>query len=116
MTGRKLIRDLVPVNDGGCEMEPAEAPLRELLLTQKLEEEAEEVRGAVDAFHRGAGDSFDVAEELADVLEVVHALAELRVPGGLATVEHVRARKLRERGGFTLGRTYTPAATSGQPG
>lgn len=43
------------------------------------------------------------AEELADLLEVARALAyhDLRVP--FSTVEHLRERKKRQRGGFHRG-------------
>jgi predicted house-cleaning noncanonical NTP pyrophosphatase (MazG superfamily) len=105
----KLIRDLVPVDDGGTELERTDGTLRELLLSQKLEEEAGEVRLALDAFYGGRGSATAIAEELADVCEVVRALAEIRVPGGWDEVERVRERKLAARGGFRLGRRYRRA-------
>ena len=38
-------------------------------------------------------------EELADILEVIQALAEFKF-GGIEKVEHVRKKKEAERGGF----------------
>ena len=60
-------------------------------LKDKLVEEAEEVRQADD-----------IVEELADVLEVVDALIEVY---GLdhGEIEHARADKKAERGGFSRG-------------
>jgi predicted house-cleaning noncanonical NTP pyrophosphatase (MazG superfamily) len=40
-----------------------------------------------------------VPEELADILEVVHALAPL-VAGSMEELEKVRVAKVKERGGF----------------
>ncbi|MNC62741.1 hypothetical protein D3C75_1127950 [compost metagenome] len=47
-----------------------------------------------------ANDDTEAVEELADILEVVHTLAQIQkiLPEDL---EKVRAKKARERGGFT---------------
>ncbi|PNG93473.1 nucleoside triphosphate pyrophosphohydrolase [Streptomyces malaysiensis] len=95
MTDGKLVRDRIPeiIRDGGHQpvvyvAEPQEYRQR---LRDKLREEVAEFLVASQA---------DAAEELADVLEVVYALATNL---GLAEgdLEALRARKAAERGGFT---------------
>ena len=97
--GRKLIRDLVPVDDGGREGERASGAEYQRLVFAKLAEEASEAVAAL------AESPLHAAEELADVLEVVWAAADT-LPGGLAKVLSLQALKHSRRGGFTLGRTY----------
>jgi predicted house-cleaning noncanonical NTP pyrophosphatase (MazG superfamily) len=99
-TGRKLIRDRVPVDDGGREGARAFGNEYSGLLLDKLVEEAEEARGA---FVEGTPER--MAEELADVLEVLQAAA-VHLSGGWGHVLHLQALKHARRGGFTLGRTY----------
>lgn len=90
----KLVRDGIPaiIRENGhrphCHVEDGEAYARRL--REKLTEEVEEYR-----------DSRDV-EELADVLEVVHALREHHGVSA-AALEEMRAEKAAERGGFTDG-------------
>ncbi|PSL55531.1 putative house-cleaning noncanonical NTP pyrophosphatase (MazG superfamily) [Saccharothrix carnea] len=93
----KLVRDLVPDlirAEGGDPVVRRATPgeYRERLIA-KLVEEAVEAAGAV-------GD--DLVEELADVLEVVHAIsAHHGVP--FDRIEAARVRKAVERGGFAGG-------------
>jgi predicted house-cleaning noncanonical NTP pyrophosphatase (MazG superfamily) len=93
----KLIRDGIPkiAADNGDPLtvrtaSPTELPI---LLRMKLAEEAVEV---IDASPSG------LLEELADVIEVVHALAALHghTP---ADIEHARAEKAAARGRFAHG-------------
>ncbi|WP_394436207.1 hypothetical protein [Streptomyces sp. SGAir0957] len=93
----KLIRDGIPklaANHGQAlavrEADPAELPV---LLRMKL---AEETREVIDA------DKAGLLEELADVVEVVHALAALH-GHSLADLERTRADKAAARGGFQDG-------------
>jgi predicted house-cleaning noncanonical NTP pyrophosphatase (MazG superfamily) len=95
----KLIRDRVPVDDGGQEIGRVEG--RELLLRlfDKLQEET------LEAWHAWRDGDDELVVELADCLEVLHALAEgAGIPWG--AVEAARRAKHRERGGFALGRLY----------
>lgn len=89
----KLVRDLIPdlIRAEGREpaVRVAGADERLGLLVAKLSEECAEF--AADRS----------LEELADVLEVVDALAELL--GGTAALETVRAAKRTARGGFSTG-------------
>ncbi|MCX5528985.1 nucleoside triphosphate pyrophosphohydrolase [Streptomyces sp. NBC_00006] len=93
----KLIRDLIPklAADRGQHLPVREAAPAELpvLLRMKLAEECVE---AIDASLDG------LLEELADVLEVVHALAGLH-GHSLAELEQARAAKATTRGGFKQG-------------
>lgn len=117
MTGRlrfrveKLIRDRLPEMMRRQGLAVFERRLDDAefaaALAAKLAEEAEEARGA-------AGDA-GLAEELADVLEVVHALA--RHHGlEIAEIEALRIAKRAERSGFD-GRIYNEAveAAEGDP-
>jgi predicted house-cleaning noncanonical NTP pyrophosphatase (MazG superfamily) len=93
--GEKLIRDKVPhiirAQGGEPVLRIADAGEYRQLLRAKLVEEAGEVATADDAH---------VPEELADVLEVVLALAaDLGLDAG--GLEKLRAAKAAERGGFT---------------
>ncbi|SMB91537.1 nucleoside triphosphate pyrophosphohydrolase [Deinococcus hopiensis] len=83
----KLVRDRIPERfPGGTYRKLDEAEYAAALL-DKLTEEVEEYRAD------------RTAEELADVLEVLHALAAFHglMPG---TLETLRAKKAAERGGF----------------
>jgi predicted house-cleaning noncanonical NTP pyrophosphatase (MazG superfamily) len=90
----KLVRDRIPevIQKAGrrCETKILSESEYRLALRQKLLEEAEEVRTASDS---------KLAEELADVLEVVEALMESQ---GISAEEVAskRDRKRAERGGF----------------
>jgi len=90
----KLVRDKIPQIIRSRGSEPivrvlGAAEYREMLLA-KLAEEVDEVRAADDA---------EAAEELADVCEVVLALAsDLGLNAG--QLEELRAAKAAERGGF----------------
>lgn len=90
----KLVRDRIPeiIRARGASpmvREAAEAEYRGLL-RQKLLEEANEVLAADDG---------SIAEELADVLEVVAALADL-LGMGLEHVHELREQKAQARGTF----------------
>lgn len=94
-TYNKLVRDKIPeiINTTGKTsitrvLEPEEY---RKALQQKLREEAEE--------YLRAEDDQEALEELADLLEVIGALA---VSGGSSweELEAIRARKAEERGGF----------------
>jgi predicted house-cleaning noncanonical NTP pyrophosphatase (MazG superfamily) len=90
----KLVRDRIPEIIRSAKKTPltrtASGAESRSLLEAKLQEETDELRSAAPAKR---------SEELADVLEVLHALARLE---GLtpATLEALRARKAAERGGF----------------
>ncbi|MEE1748724.1 nucleoside triphosphate pyrophosphohydrolase [Streptomyces sp. JV184] len=94
MVSGKLVRDLIPqiIRASGVEpmayvVDPEEYRER---LRHKLSEEVNEFLSA---------DNSTAAEELADVLEVVHALA-LDLGITLDRLEELRAQKAEERGGF----------------
>lgn len=95
MTGEgKLVRDKIPqiirVQGGEPILRIADAGEYRELLWAKLAEEVGELTAADDAH---------APEELADVLEVVLALAaDLGVDAG--QLEHLRAAKAAERGSF----------------
>ncbi|MEK5467995.1 nucleoside triphosphate pyrophosphohydrolase [Paenibacillus sp. FSL R7-0210] len=92
----KLVRDKIPEiiqstgKNSNCITLEYESYVSEL--KKKLREEVEE-------YYQAAGDA-EAVEELADILEVVHALAQIHkiLPEDL---EKVRAKKAEERGGFT---------------
>ncbi|MGW0948198.1 nucleoside triphosphate pyrophosphohydrolase [Streptomyces sp. NPDC002623] len=90
----KLVRDRIPeiIRSSGAEpVVHTAGPLEyRRRLRDKLGEEVAEFLAADEA---------EAPEELADVLEVVRALAaELGI--GLAQLEKIREEKARERGGF----------------
>ncbi|MFF2815009.1 hypothetical protein ACFVT9_05650 [Kitasatospora cineracea] len=91
----KLVRDGIPaiIRAAGKEPQVYVADAAEYLarLGDKLSEEAAEVRAA-------HGEQ-EVLEELADLLEVVRALATAH-GADFARVEELRRRKAAERGGF----------------
>ncbi|MGB3773578.1 MAG: nucleoside triphosphate pyrophosphohydrolase [Rhodococcus sp. (in: high G+C Gram-positive bacteria)] len=95
----KLVRDLIPEIIEATGRTPVTRVLDDdeyrMALQEKLVEEAAELRDATDA---------DRAEELADVWEVVHALASDMglTPAALA---RLAARKRAERGAF-VGRIW----------
>ena len=88
----KLVRDKIPEiiqasgKEAACRIASSEEA--EWYLRQKLCEEAEEYRQSGDA------------EELADVLEVVYAIAAEKGVSREA-LEEARMKKARERGGFS---------------
>ena len=89
----KLVRDRIPEI---LEAKGIEASFRECAdETEHLDRLAAKLREEADEFFRDRN-----AEELADVLEVVHALAE-RLGLDPSEVEALRARKKDERGGFS---------------
>ncbi|MGY5627485.1 pyrophosphohydrolase domain-containing protein [Streptomyces sp. UC1A3] len=92
----KLVRDKVPeiIRRSGetPDVYVADAQDYRQLLRAKL---GEEVGEFLDA-----GNDEDALEELADVLEVVHALAA-DLGAGPEQLESLRAAKAAERGGFT---------------
>ena len=87
----KLVRDRIPeiIRKSGKEPETEVVPQAEAIeyLARKLREEADEYLESREA------------EELADVLEVVYALAA-ETGLTLADLEALRARKAAERGAF----------------
>lgn len=91
----KLVRDRIPEiiqksgKDCNCITLEYETYVSEL--KEKLREEVEE-------YNQAAGDA-EAVEELADILEVIHALAKIHkiLPEDL---EKVRAKKAEERGAF----------------
>ena len=91
----KLVRDKIPeiiARDGRtCDYRTMDATEYAEQLNRKAVEEATELANADTPEH--------ALEEAADVLEVV--LARVAVDGyTLADIEHARAKKRRERGGF----------------
>jgi predicted house-cleaning noncanonical NTP pyrophosphatase (MazG superfamily) len=97
----KLVRDRIPEIIRASGAEPvtyvADAPEYKRRLLDKLREETAEACAA---------DAADLPGELADVLEVVHALAAAH---GLtpARLEEIRAAKSAERGAFTTRTIWT---------
>lgn len=95
MNEGKLVRDGIPeiirAQGGVPSVREAAATEYRGLLHRKLLEEAHEVLAA---------DDDSAAEELADVLEVVAALA-LDLGVDLDYVDNLRAEKAQARGGFT---------------
>ncbi|MDV2682830.1 nucleoside triphosphate pyrophosphohydrolase [Alkalihalophilus lindianensis] len=91
----KLVRDRIPaiITEGGkaCRVERLDQSEFEKELRLKLQEEMTELIEA----HSGA----EVVEEIADVIEVMYALAALK-GASPDEVERVRQRKHAERGGF----------------
>ncbi|GAA2115250.1 nucleoside triphosphate pyrophosphohydrolase [Kitasatospora saccharophila] len=91
----KLVRDRIPeiIRAAGGEPQVHVADGDEYLarLEAKLHEEADEVRAAASAP--------EALEELADLLEVLRALAEAH-GADFSRVEEIRRRKAEERGGF----------------
>ncbi|MCX5922871.1 MAG: nucleoside triphosphate pyrophosphohydrolase [Candidatus Dependentiae bacterium] len=91
----KLIRDKIPnsLRSKGVIVHERVAESEEYteLLKKKLLEEAQESIDAVD--HK------ELAEELGDVIEVIHALAKAQNID-LATIEAVRLAKKERNGGF----------------
>lgn len=91
----KLVRDKIPdiIRSSGkdCDCIKLEEESYVSELKRKLREEVEE--------YIRAGDDTEGVEELADILEVVRALAQIHkvLP---EDVEKVRAKKVEERGGF----------------
>lgn len=97
MTNGKLVRDGIPDIMRASGVEPIVHTLQEPevldALFAKLAEEAEELRSAPDA---------ERLEELADLFEVVRAIAN-HLGIELQAVEREAARKRHERGGFSKG-------------
>jgi len=91
----KLVRDRIPeiiAADGAPPL-----PLRRLEAGEKLEKLEEKLREEVGEYLESRA-----PEELADILEVIRALAEaLGLPP--EDLERIRLRKARERGAFELG-------------
>lgn len=90
----KLVRDRIPqiLNDRGVQFEMPEVSgaRRYEALIEKLREEVEEFA------------SDGTMEELADVLEVVHALSEA-IGISVDELEKTRNKKRADRGGFEAG-------------
>jgi predicted house-cleaning noncanonical NTP pyrophosphatase (MazG superfamily) len=97
VTYGKLVRDRIPdiIRAAGEDPEVRILDGDELIeaLFSKLDEEAQELRAANHA---------DQLEELADLFEVLQALAD-RFGTTMSEVQRVAARKRNERGGFALG-------------
>ncbi len=91
----KLIRDNIPslLQPQGieCRVKEITDPLHlSILMHQKLDEEVQE-------FHNNC-----CAEEAADIIEILYALAE-RYEVTPEAIEESRLKKLAEKGGFKLG-------------
>ncbi len=91
----KIVRDRIPdiiaAKGGRAETEIVESAETVILLKQKLVEEAQEIMTA---------DPEHLAEELADLMEVIRAIAD-ETKISLDDIEQKRIAKLQERGGFT---------------
>jgi predicted house-cleaning noncanonical NTP pyrophosphatase (MazG superfamily) len=93
----KLVRDKIP----DIIRESGETPITHKVigvefraaLIEKLYEEVEEFRSARDRD--------DIMAELADIKEVVNAIADTY--GGVGSLEQIRLIKRRDRGGFSEG-------------
>lgn len=103
----KLVRDRIPdiigINGGAFQTRIAGAEERLTLLSEKLLEEVHEVIAATD--ERAA------IEELADLLEVIHAYASC-LGVGMLEIDKVREAKRAVRGGFGGGVVLISANTS----
>jgi predicted house-cleaning noncanonical NTP pyrophosphatase (MazG superfamily) len=90
----KLVRDKIPKQFPGFEYRRADQAEMLLLLRLKLAEEVGEVLSAPT--------QLELAKELADVQDVVSALAAL---SGISSgrLANIRLEKARERGNFTEG-------------
>ncbi|AIQ62477.1 hypothetical protein D3C81_514710 [compost metagenome] len=95
-TYNKLVRDKIPeiIRGSGrdCAFTTLDQESYVVELRKKLREETEE-------YFQTMNDS-DALEELADMLELLYALAEVH-KGSPEKLEEVRAKKAEERGGFT---------------
>ena len=105
----KLVRDRIPElvsqQGGSYVIRTLDDSEFRVALLAKLQEEAAEAAEAINDDH--------LLEELADVLEVVKALAG-ELPGGFQSVEQARIAKREQRGGFderVLMSEYRPPAT-----
>jgi predicted house-cleaning noncanonical NTP pyrophosphatase (MazG superfamily) len=98
----KLIRDGVPQLIRAQGLEPvlrvAEPDEHVALLLAKLREEATEVEQAIEDYADSVSPAA-VVGELADVMEVLFAIADC-IGSSRAEVEEARIRKAAERGGF----------------
>lgn len=101
---RKLVRDRVPQQvpevDAQYEVEWTDPNMRAFWLAQKVIEEADELSTAI------LNSSGNVAEEIADVAEVLRAIGEA---AGVrwAEVEDLARRKRSSKGAFTTGTTMS---------
>lgn len=98
-TYHKLVRDKIPkiIKDSGKSCEIVKILDKEVLLKElniKLVEEVKE--------YMFANSKKNSIEELADILEVIHSLAELH-GSDIEKVERVRKKKEKQRGGFKEG-------------
>lgn len=91
----KLVRDKIPqtIEQSGKKCRTRVLSDEEYLaeLRRKFQEEFEE--------YKAAGNSGESVEELADLLEILYALAEVH-GSSKEQLEEIRARKAAERGGF----------------
>jgi predicted house-cleaning noncanonical NTP pyrophosphatase (MazG superfamily) len=108
MAHGKLVRDRIPeiIQASGADFQVRIAGPDELpgLLRDKLVEETREVIGAAD--------DRSVVEELADVLEVIHAYASC-LGIGPRELDRVREGKRTRCGGFAAGVVLIDAGTAG---
>ncbi|MGQ4668584.1 phosphoribosyl-ATP pyrophosphohydrolase [Metabacillus halosaccharovorans] len=91
----KLVRDRIPeiINKTGKSYQTRTLTNEEYII--KLQEKGfEELKEFVDAKDKDSS-----LEELADLLEIIHALAEVQ-GSSIEEVEKIRAKKAEERGGF----------------
>ena len=90
----KLVRDRIPeiINSNGksCVWRAAKKEEVSSLLNQKLLEEVQEYIQSENA------------EELADIAEVIHAIAQQKQKSW-ADIDSIRIKKRQERGGFDKG-------------
>jgi predicted house-cleaning noncanonical NTP pyrophosphatase (MazG superfamily) len=97
-TYNKLVRDFIPevIARAGktCTTEKIEGQEYKKALQKKLQEEVKE--------YLHAQTNEEAEEELADILEVIHALTAVH-DSSIEKIEAVRERKAKERGGFTEG-------------
>ncbi|MFT9846762.1 phosphoribosyl-ATP pyrophosphohydrolase [Aneurinibacillus sp. REN35] len=94
----KLVRDLIPeiIEQAGkvCTTRKVEKEEYEAALQNKLQEEVKE--------YLEAKTQEEAKEELADVLEVISALANIH-GSSLQDIDTLRIQKAKERGGFAKG-------------
>lgn len=94
-TYNKLVRDYIPeiIHKSGkkCTVRTLDNNEYIIELKKKIYEELEE--------YMKADNKEEALEELADVLEIIHALSEYH-GSSIETVEEIRSKKAVERGGF----------------
>ena len=91
----KLVRDRIPeiIKNAGKEL------TTEILTVERYEKELKKKLNEEVLEYQGAENDAEALEELADVLELMHALANIH-DADIHKVEQIRQEKAAKRGGF----------------